>query len=459
LLVTKLFVDDQQLDLLQPGLPVVPSVSAPSAPRPDAAHLTETEPLRIAYLVGTYPSVSHTAIYREVTALREIGVEVHTFSVHRPSPEQLLSAGDRREARNTPSIQPPSPTAVIGAHLRALSFSPVRYFQTLGRALRLSPGGARATLWHFFYFAEAIMLWDWLRRRRLVHVHVHFAFAATAIALLYGHFGEPQGCTWSFTMHGPTEFDNVRPFRLAEKVAAASFVACISDFARSQLMKLVPSEHWHKLAVVRCGVDTTQFRASAERSVQEDDRLTILSIGRLVPDKGHGVLLSALSSLPSNATTRLRLVIAGDGPERAPLERAAARLSPDLVTFLGAVGQDRLVSLYQQADMFCLPSFAEGLPGVLMEAMAMGLPVIATRIMGIPEIVEDGVSGRLVAPGRADALAGALLELLADPELRSSMGKAGRRRVEQEYDIRRSASALAQLYRASLGTPQARNAY
>ncbi|MBV9604079.1 MAG: glycosyltransferase, partial [Solirubrobacterales bacterium] len=116
------------------------------------------------------------------------------------------------------------------------------------------------------------------------------------------------------------------------------------------------------------------------------------------------------------------------------------------------------VSLYQQADMFCLPSFAEGLPGVLMEAMAMGLPVIATRIMGIPEIVEDGVSGRLVAPGRADALAGALLELLGDPELRSSMGKAGRRRVEKEYDIRRSASALAQLYRASLGTPQARNA-
>ncbi|MBV9464761.1 MAG: glycosyltransferase family 4 protein [Solirubrobacterales bacterium] len=259
-------------------------------------------------------------------------------------------------------------------------------------------------------------------------------------------------------MHGPTEFDNVRPFRLAEKVAAASFVACISDFARSQLMKLVPSEHWHKLAVVRCGVDTTQFRASVERSAQEDDRLTILSIGRLVPDKGHGVLLSALSSLPGNATTRLRLVIAGDGPERATLERAAARLRPDLVTFLGAVGQDRLVSLYQQADMFCLPSFAEGLPGVLMEAMAMGLPVIATRIMGIPEIVEDGVSGRLVAPGRADALAGALVELLADPELRSSMGKAGRRRVEQEYEIRRSASALAQLYRASLGTPQARNA-
>jgi colanic acid/amylovoran biosynthesis glycosyltransferase len=216
--------------------------------------------MRIAYLVGTYPAVSHTFISREVAGLRLLGVDVHTFSVRPPSVDQLLTGEARRSADQTPTIQPADPRAVLQSHLRAAARAPVRYVQTLWLALRLSPGGARAITWHLFYFAEGILLWDWLRRRGIKHVHVHFANAATSIAMLYAHFGQRDGATWSFTMHGPTEFDNVDSYLLAEKVQRARFVVCISDFARSQLMKLTKPGQWAKLLVVRCGVDPERFR-------------------------------------------------------------------------------------------------------------------------------------------------------------------------------------------------------
>lgn len=408
------------------------------------------ESIRIAYLVGTYPKISHTFIAREVTGLRRLGVEVHTFSVRRVRANQLLTDEDRRAAEETPSIQPPDPRYVLRSHVRAVRVAPWRYMKTLLLALRLSPGGARATLWQVFYFAEAIVLWNWLQRLGVKHVHVHFADAATSIALLYAYFGERDGATWSFTMHGPAEFDHVRSYRLTEKVARARFVVCISDFARSQLMKLSISDHWGNLRVIRCGVDPTLFRPPVRRRKRERDRLTVLCVGRLAPDKGHALLLEALSSLPASAARRVRVVIAGDGPERATLQRRASGLGEAHPTFLGAVGQDRILSLYADADIFCLPSLAEGLPVVLMEAMAMGLPVITTRIMGIPELVTDGVCGLLVPPGRADALATALVTLLEDEDLRWSLGKAARERVIRDYDIRSSVAQLRDLYHAEI---------
>jgi colanic acid/amylovoran biosynthesis glycosyltransferase len=400
---------------------------------------------RIAYLTGTYPAVSHTFIGREVAGLRELGVDVHTFSVRRPPANQLLTEEARRTAASTPSIQPPNFAALVSSHRAAVSQAPVRYMRTLWLALRLSPGGWRATVWHYFYFVEAIVLWDWIHRRRIKHVHVHFANAATAIAMLCAEFGA-QGTTWSFTMHGPTEFDNVDAFLLAEKVSRARFVVCISDYARSQLMKLTAPDQWQKLVVVRCGVDPGLFSPRTATDHPTGDLVTVLCVGRLVPEKGQALLLEALSSLPADTARRIRTVIVGDGPERANLERRAAELDGAEVSFTGAVGEDRLRSLYADADIFCLPSLAEGLPVVLIEAMAMALPVISTRIMGIPELVTDRVHGLLLAPGRADQLAAALRELLDSEELRRSLGTAGRERVMNEYDIRRSVTRLSELY-------------
>jgi colanic acid/amylovoran biosynthesis glycosyltransferase len=409
------------------------------------------ERLRIAYLVST-PAITHTFISREVAGLRRLGFDVQTFSVRRAPKDQLLTAEQRRAAEDTPSIQPPDPRSVLESHARAVNLAPWRYVQTLALALRLSPGGTRAMLWHFFYFVEAIVLWDWLHQRGIKHVHAHFADAATMISLLYAHFGQDGGATWSFTMHGPAEFDHVRAYRLTEKVARARFVVCISDFARSQLMKLTSCDQWRKLRVVRCGVDLTLFRPFVKRGELERDRLTVLCVGRLAPDKGHVLLIEALLSLPPSVAGRLRVVIAGDGPERAALQQRAAGLREGQAAFLGAVGQDRLLSLYANADIFCLPSLAEGLPVVLMEAMAMELPVITTRIMGIPELVTDGVSGLLVPPGKADSLAAALVELLEDDDLRRSLGKAARERVVRDYDIRSSVAQLYDLYRAEIPT-------
>jgi len=417
-----------------------------TAPARDVSTDAEDQ-LRIAYLVGTYPAVSHTFISREVAGLRGLGVDVHTFSVRRAPADQLLTDEARHAAEQTRSIQPPRARPVLGAHLRAFVHAPGRYARTLLLALRSSPGGLRAKAWHFFYFAEAIILWDWLSERGIRHVHVHFANAATAIAMLYACYGEPDGASWSFTMHGPTEFDNVDSYLLAEKVRRARFVVCISDFARSQLMKLTESDHWHKLSVVHCGIDPASFRPQARAERTSPERLTILCVGRLVPEKGHALLIEAFSLLPPELAPGVRLVIAGDGPERRALEHQAQALGRDRIAFAGAVREDELVALYADADVFCLPSLAEGLPVVLIEAMAMELPVLSTRVMGIPELVSDRTSGLVVPPGRPDALAGGLRELLEDGALRRALGKAGRERIVADYDIRRSVTQLSDLLR------------
>jgi glycosyltransferase involved in cell wall biosynthesis len=279
-------------------------------------------------------------------------------------------------------------------------------------------------------------------------VHAHFANVATAVAMLVADFGG-RGWSWSFTMHGPSEFDDVTRFALAPKVRTAAFVSCIGDYCRSQLMKLVEPEQWDKLAIVRCGIDTSVFEA-VDRAGRPAEPLEVLCVGRLVPDKGQALLVEALAAV--RATGRdVRLTFVGDGPDRAQLEGAAARHGVgDVVRFAGAVGQDRIRERYAAADVFCLPSFAEGIPVVLMEAMATGLPVITTHIMGVPELVVDGETGLLVMPGRADALAAAIERLADDRDLRRRLGEAGRRHVQAAFELTDAADAMRALLRAEL---------
>ncbi len=404
---------------------------------------------RIGYLTAEYPKISHTFIDREVAALRELGVDLTTFSVRRTPNDQLLTDGDRRAAAETFAILPPNPARLVGAHLRALRAHPLRYGATLTRALRLSAGGARASLWQLFYFAEAILLWDECRRRGIDHIHAHFANVASAVAMLSASFGARDGMSWSFTMHGPTEFDDVTRFAIGQKIRSAAFVACISDYCRSQLMKLVERRYWDRLSVVRCGLAFDRIPASALTHVAAQDGggpLQVLSVGRLVPDKGQLLLLEAVAELRHRGVA-VSLTLVGDGPDRPALMEAVRRLGiDDSVVLAGAVDQDRLPELYRSADAFCLPSFAEGLPVVLMEAMAYGLPVVATRIAGVSELVQDGLNGAVVAAGRVDLLADALARLAADPELRSRWAQEGERRVRAQYDIRISARELAELF-------------
>lgn len=402
--------------------------------------------VRVAYVSAEYPKVSHTFIAREVEALRRRGAVVDTVTVRRTPPSGLLSDADRAEDRRTWAILPTTAGRTVSAHGAIAARAPARYLRTLVWALRSGAPGARNRLWQLFYFAEAGLLAHELRRRGTRHIHAHFVNVAASVSQLAAALLGPR-VGWSFTMHGPLEFDNVDRHGIPGKVRDAAFVVCISDFARSQLMRLVEPEHWGKLHVVHCGVRPADYGGAGTAAANGAFR--VLTVGRLDAMKGFAVLLDALAGLVREGRD-VRLTVVGDGPEAAALAARADALGvAGRVDFRSALPPAGVTSELRRADAFCLPSLAEGVPVVLMEAMAAGLPVVATRVMGVPELVRDGESGLLVAPGRDEPLAGALATLAADPERRRAMGRAGRRVVTNDFDVDCSAAALMKLFATS----------
>jgi len=409
--------------------------------------------LACAYLVSRYPSVTHTFVAGEVRGLRAAGVRVETASVRQVPATEALARADREELQRTWAIVPPKPLELVGSHLRALVRHPVAYVATLVRALKMTHAGGRARLWQLFYFGEAMLLWSWMRRHGLHHAHVHHANVSADVALLACAYANRAGAdprwSWSITLHGPTEFFDVVAHKLAAKIADADAVICISDFARSQVASLADPATLAKVHTVRCGIDLSAFSPREEQ--QPASSAEILCVAALSRRKGHAVLLDALPAV-LREVPHARLTLAGDGAEREFLEARAAELGiADAVRFLGAVEHDRMVALYRAADVFSLPSFAEGVPVVLMEAMAMRIPVVATEIMGVPELVDHETNGLLVPPARPDLLAAALVRLLADPALREQMGKEGRRRVSEDYDARASVSGVRRVLEPLMG--------
>lgn len=398
--------------------------------------------LRLAYLCDQYPAISHTFVMREVQALRRLGAEIATVSIRRSNPDHLKAGADRREFETTHALLPVGPAQLLRTHLAAFARQPRRYVATLLWALRLDGRSGRGRLWQLFYFAEAVLVWDRLRRDGLSHVHAHFTTPAADVAMIAAQLG--RGWSYSFSAHG-TDIQASDPRSLAEKIRNARFVVCVSDFGRSQLMILVDEDQWPKIHVVRCGIDLSEFDGTPDGR-ESAGPLRILNVGRLHPVKGHPVLLEALALL-RDAGVEAQLTIVGDGERRAALDGLAAALGvTDSVTFAGAVGQDEIHAFYERADVFCLPSLGEGIPVVLMEAMAMRLPVVSSRIMGIPELVEDGIGGLLVPPGRPDLVAAALRRLADDPELSGRFAQRAREKVAADYDGSRAAQQLAELF-------------
>ena len=405
--------------------------------------------MRIGYLASHYPAVSHTFVLREIQALRRQAVDVETFSIHRSGSDQLLAAVDKEENSRTYAVLPARPLKLAWAHLSALLRAPGRYLDTLAFALKRANPGLRGRLWGFFYFAEAIVVWRAARRRGVRHLHAVFADVASDVALLVARYGG-TGWTWSVAIHGPLEFYDVALNHLAEKLGSARFAVAISDFGRSQLMAIGSEDRWSDMHVVHCGIDPASFVLEGDLSPPVGDP-HIVCVGRLVHIKGQSLLLQALCELGRRGLLA-RATLVGDGPRRAELEALATQLGvSERVTFAGSVGQDAIWAIYRSAEVFCLPSMAEGLPVVLMEAMALEVPVVSTRIMGIPELVEDGVTGLLVAPGRVGPLADALERLLRDPELRARIGSAGRQKVLSDFDVNESARQLSTIFHSKIG--------
>ncbi len=430
--------------------------------------------MRIAYVIGRYPALSHAFLMREIEALRRLGVGIETISIRSARESDLRTDADRDARRTTFYVLPAGPLKLARAHLSALARSPRRYLGTLAHALRLGPAGTRGRLWQLFYFAEAMVVWRHCRHLGIAHLHSHFADTGTDSAMLAAHFERPagseQGWSWSFTLHGPVEFIEARSNRLAAKLRSARFVVCVSDFAREAALALLDQagpaaaggtddgDRGANLHVIRLGVDTDRFSPAAGAldgesgsGAARDDEPTVLCLGRLIPLKGQALLIEAIAQLVGEGVG-VRATIAGEGSSREALEAAAGRLGlGDRVSFLGGVGQDAVVDLYRRATVFCLPSLDEGLPAVLMEAMACGTPVVGTKVAGIGELVTDGEDGVLVAPGDAAALAGALARLLDDPKLRARLGAAGRETVSRRYRLDRQAAELASLFERELG--------
>ncbi len=403
--------------------------------------------MKIAYLASRYPAISHTFIMREILALRDAGFDVHTFTVRRVPDGELLTELDCSEARNTQAILPAGFFRILFTHASMLLQAPVRYFATLGRALSRRPAGMRQLIWHLFYFVEAGLLANRLRHAGVTHTHAHFANVAANVAKLAAQM---SGGTWSLTIHGHADYGDPTTSRLADKIASAAFTVCVSDFGKAQAMLQTAPALWPRIHRVFCGIDTRQFQPAAQSVNKQLSTMRLLTVARLSPEKGLTVLLDALS-LARTQGADVHLTIVGYGPLREALEQQAARLGLNItLTFAGAIGQDRIQSFYQNADAFVLSSFSEGLPVVLMEAMATGLPVIASRITGIPELVRENIDGLLVPPGNVSALADAICTLARNPELRASCAASARDQVCQHFDSNVTQAPLISLFQSQL---------
>ena len=396
--------------------------------------------MRIAYLTSQYPAASHTFIRREVEALRSLGWQIDTFSVRTPAVDETQAEADRSEAGRTFYILSQSPFAFLAAHLGALFTKPARYFRTFALALGHRAPGGRGLLLAFAHFAESVLLARELERRHVDHLHNHFANSAATVGLLASRL---LGIGWSFTMHGISETDFPAGLMLGRKIEAARLVACVSYFGRAQGMRLVAPKHWEKMHVVRCGVpfDRLPLREPEGRNTK-----TLICVGRLSPEKGQAGLLRSFAQLRGrHEDVRLRLV--GDGPERQALEALAAELGlTDRISFLGRMSEAEALAEIARSDILVLPSLMEGLPIVLMEAMALGVPVIASRVAGIPELVEDGTGGLLFAPSDWDELTSCIERLLTDDALCRALADHAKRKVNEEFDVRKSAEMLARLF-------------
>lgn len=394
---------------------------------------------RVAYLTGEYPAVSHTFILREVEALRAQGLEVLTCSVRQTSPEHHLGPAEKEAAKTTFYILAAvkNPLTLLGAHLNALR-TPRRYLSTLALALRTGRPGLRGLLWQVFYFLEAGVLAQHLSKNGVTHLHNHFASASANVAMLAAEMAD---IPFSYTLHGPADLFEPHSWHLAEKTARAKFVACISYFARSQCMLFSDPVHWHKLQIIHCGVTPELYQSS---EVTRTDGSHFVFVGRLAAVKGLRVLLQAFR-IAREANPDLRLTLVGDGPDRAFLETEAASMG-DVVQFTGYLSQSAVAEIMTTMDAFVLPSFAEGVPVVLMEAMASGKPVIATRVAGVLELVDDGISGYVVPPGDEISLADRIVTVSKDPELRKRFGEMGLRKVRAEFDTRQEAARIGALF-------------
>lgn len=399
--------------------------------------------MRLAYLCNLYPAVSHSFVRREIEAVEEAGHEVHRFSL-RPARHDLRDHADLKEADRTEAVLSRGWAALLVAAAMLLVTRPAKTFRAIAAAWELSAPGLKSKARHVAYWLEAAWLTQRLEQLRVEHLHAHFGTNPAAVTAIVRAWGGPP---FSFTVHGPDEFDAPLALSLREKIERASFVVAISSYGRSQLMRWSNPAEWAKIAVVRCGVDRA-FLNSDPATVPEDSK-EFICVARLSAQKGLPLLISACDVLRTRGEAFI-LTIIGDGEMRAELEAEIRRRRlHDVVQLAGIQSSSEIREHLVRARAFVLPSFAEGLPVVLMEALALGRPVITTAIAGIPELV-DSECGWLIAAGSEEALVEAMSDALHAPaEELAVKGRAGRDRIRQMHDSATNAEHLLQRIRSA----------
>ena len=397
--------------------------------------------LRVAYLINQYPKVSHSFVRREILALERQGVEVVRLAL-RGWDGDLVDDEDLRERQRTFYVLQGGMARLATALFRTMVVAPQRFLKALRQTLSLARRADRPWPYHFVYLAEACLIERRLRSAGVQHLHAHFGTNPAEIALLVRALGGPS---YSFTVHGPEEFDRPARLKLREKMRDAAFTVAISSFGRSQLYRWADAADWHKIKVVHCGLEPA-FHAGAASVPTATARL--VCVGRLCEQKGQLLLVDAVERLVRSGVP-IELVLAGDGEMRAEIEGRIARSGLQRqVRITGWIGSNEVRDEILAARALVLPSFAEGLPVVLMEAMALGRPVVTTYVAGIPELVRNGESGWLVPAGDVEGLTEALRKCLAKtPSELAQLGKRAREQVLQRHSIDVEAGKLAALFR------------
>jgi glycosyltransferase involved in cell wall biosynthesis len=399
---------------------------------------------RIAYFINQYPKVSHSFIRREIAAMEQLGFEVQRIAL-RGWDAEVVDEDDRSELSRTQYVLRNGMAGLIKPLFRLALDRPGKFFSALALAFKMAAKGERSLPYHLVYLAEAAQVMQWNTEFGATHIHAHFGTNSTEIVMLAHCLG---GAPYSFTVHGPEEFDKPISLGLDEKIRRSAFVVAITSFCRSQLYRWVEQPYWDKVAVVHCGLDENFYAGAPAESAQA---LRLVCVGRLCEQKGQLLLVEA-AQLLNRKGIDFELVLAGDGEMRPQIEDLIRRYGlSSKIRITGWISGKQVREELLAARALVLPSFAEGLPVVIMEAMALYRPVLTTYVAGIPELVNDEENGWLFPAGDIDRLAAAMEACLAaSKEQLDRMGAAAHLRAVERHSIGTEALKLAQLVRKNV---------
>jgi colanic acid/amylovoran biosynthesis glycosyltransferase len=365
--------------------------------------------LNITYFVNHYPKVSHTFIRREIHALEAIGLTVNRIAIHSDEITDTNNP-DYAEIPKTRYILEPSLSVLVKAFFSLLVSDFRKVVSALLLCFKMIRVSDRSAVKNFVYLLEGMRLAQLCRANGTQHIHAHFGTNSTDVVMYCSHF---TNIPYSFTVHGPEEFDRPFSLNLSEKIKRATLVFAITKFCKSQLQRWVMHDQWSKIKIIHCGLDSSFFDDSLQAKQMDAKNINLLFIGRLCEQKGPLVLMETLDKLRAK-NIPASVTFVGDGELRAEIESYAHKHELEKhIKITGWVDSTQIRDLLLSSDAMILPSFAEGLPVAIMEAMASKVPVVSTRIAGIPELVRDLDTGFIVSPGCSDELTRAIQALIS----------------------------------------------